>query len=224
MNEPKDFALVPRLPTAVVKSEPGAKRVLSGMVTDTLALAKKKPSPKTVLSVLLRGFSGNRWPDIIEAIIESQWGNQYAVKVTDESVGPTILLELGKQYPFDVFIVKVDKLPPHFHDLDDFALKPVITCLFQTRNVEGSCSDAWLQRENKEPIFFRYRTWVETLLSWLSAKKAKYPIFVISGSAKPEELLQCLDPNLSVSFMRKPVPIDEFYWQLIKRVGLNDHV
>jgi FixJ family two-component response regulator len=47
LNENKNFALVPRPPGAVEKVEPGAKRVLSGMVSDTLALAKKEPSQKT---------------------------------------------------------------------------------------------------------------------------------------------------------------------------------
>ena len=42
MNEKNDFALVPRLPSAVEKAEPGAKRVLSGMVADTLAIALKE--------------------------------------------------------------------------------------------------------------------------------------------------------------------------------------
>jgi DNA-binding NarL/FixJ family response regulator len=41
MSKKSDFALVPRPPSALEKAEPGAKRVLSGMVADTLALAKK---------------------------------------------------------------------------------------------------------------------------------------------------------------------------------------
>jgi len=40
MKEKNDFALVPRPPSAVEKSEPGAKRILSGMVADALALRK----------------------------------------------------------------------------------------------------------------------------------------------------------------------------------------
>jgi TPR repeat protein/ActR/RegA family two-component response regulator len=38
MNEKDNFALVPRPPGALEKAEPGAKRILSGMVADTLAL------------------------------------------------------------------------------------------------------------------------------------------------------------------------------------------
>lgn len=42
MNETNNSALVPRLPGALEKAEPGAKRILSGMVTDTLALVRKR--------------------------------------------------------------------------------------------------------------------------------------------------------------------------------------
>jgi TPR repeat protein len=42
MNERDNFALVPRPPGAVAKGEPGAKRILSDMVGDTLALAQAK--------------------------------------------------------------------------------------------------------------------------------------------------------------------------------------
>lgn len=47
MNGCNDFALVPRPPGALEKAEPGAKRILSGMVADTLALAKKEPVSKS---------------------------------------------------------------------------------------------------------------------------------------------------------------------------------
>ncbi len=46
MDEDIKFALVPRPPSEIEKAEPGAKRVLSGMVADTLALVKKEPSQK----------------------------------------------------------------------------------------------------------------------------------------------------------------------------------
>ena len=40
MSENNDFALVPKPPSALEKAEPGARRILSGMVADTLALVK----------------------------------------------------------------------------------------------------------------------------------------------------------------------------------------
>src|SRR6266550_4484466 len=45
MNENNEFALVPKPPGALEKSEPAAKRILSGMVADTLALGKEAFSP-----------------------------------------------------------------------------------------------------------------------------------------------------------------------------------
>lgn len=41
MNEKNDFALVPRPPAALEKTEPGAKRILSVMIADTLALTRE---------------------------------------------------------------------------------------------------------------------------------------------------------------------------------------
>jgi hypothetical protein len=47
MNEKDKFALVPRPPTALEKTEPGAKRILTGMVADTLVLAHKAADAET---------------------------------------------------------------------------------------------------------------------------------------------------------------------------------
>lgn len=44
MSENNDFALVPRAPNSLEKAVPGGKRILSDMVADTLALAKKAPA------------------------------------------------------------------------------------------------------------------------------------------------------------------------------------
>src|SRR5437773_2598175 len=44
MSEKNDFALMRRPPGALEKAAPGAKRILSGMVEDTLALANRNPS------------------------------------------------------------------------------------------------------------------------------------------------------------------------------------
>lgn len=49
MSDADNFALVPRPPGALEKAEPGAKRILSGMVGDTLALANKARRLKVVL-------------------------------------------------------------------------------------------------------------------------------------------------------------------------------
>jgi hypothetical protein len=46
MNEKKENALVPKPPSAVEKAAPGTKRILSGMASDTLALAKQRAPAK----------------------------------------------------------------------------------------------------------------------------------------------------------------------------------
>jgi len=53
MSEKSDFALVPRSPGALEKAQPGRKRILSGMVADTLALARKESFTKPPFAVLL---------------------------------------------------------------------------------------------------------------------------------------------------------------------------
>ena len=46
MNDRNEFALVPKPPGSLEKAEPGAKRILSDMVADTLALAKPESPQK----------------------------------------------------------------------------------------------------------------------------------------------------------------------------------
>ena len=50
MNEKKDFVLVKRHSSAVEKAAPGAKHILSSMVTDTLDLAKKTTSKEVSIA------------------------------------------------------------------------------------------------------------------------------------------------------------------------------
>ena len=47
MNEKHDLALVRRPPSALEKAEPGAKRILSNIVADALALAQAQIQPQS---------------------------------------------------------------------------------------------------------------------------------------------------------------------------------
>lgn len=47
MNEKNDFALVRKPSSAVEKAAPGAKRILSGMVADTIILVESRANPVT---------------------------------------------------------------------------------------------------------------------------------------------------------------------------------
>lgn len=54
MDESSKFPLVPKSPSAVAKQQPGAERILSGIVGDALALANGKREPKPTESSRLR--------------------------------------------------------------------------------------------------------------------------------------------------------------------------
>lgn len=47
MNQKDNFTLVPRPPASLQKAEPGTRRILFGMVADTLALARMEPVRKS---------------------------------------------------------------------------------------------------------------------------------------------------------------------------------
>jgi len=66
MDEEGRFALVPRPPSAVEKTEPGAKRILSGMVTDTLAFAANGYLPALVRQMC----GGKEWDDREQAYLQ----------------------------------------------------------------------------------------------------------------------------------------------------------
>jgi DNA-binding NtrC family response regulator len=69
MSEKNDFALVPRPPAALEKAEPGARRILSGMVADTLALAKQGP-PRGSRPLRIVSMDDEDWHlEVIEMII-----------------------------------------------------------------------------------------------------------------------------------------------------------
>jgi DNA-binding NtrC family response regulator len=71
LNGKHDFALVPRPPAQLEKAEPGRKRVLSGMVADTLVLAKK-PKPLTIVIIddepLFLDLYGTFLPEIFKDV------------------------------------------------------------------------------------------------------------------------------------------------------------
>ena len=61
MDDKNNFALVPRPPSAIEKSQPGAKRVLSDMVRETLALDRRE-SDATPLTLSIAGDDGSAIP------------------------------------------------------------------------------------------------------------------------------------------------------------------
>ena len=108
MNEKNDFALVPRPASALEKAEPGAKRILSGMVADTLTLANNKPPRKRVFRVLTcSGEMAIR--DSVKVMVQEYLGNGYAVEVTD-SHDEKEILTLVEQRPVDLIAAMVNNI------------------------------------------------------------------------------------------------------------------
>jgi TPR repeat protein len=102
------FPLVRRPSSAVEKAAPGARRILSGMVADTLALVKKEPSAKRKFRVLT--CSGEEaivatWT----VIIRGHLGEAYDVNVTDRNTGSEIL-EFVRQQPIDFIVAMVNNI------------------------------------------------------------------------------------------------------------------
>lgn len=108
MPEYKNRSLVVRPAGSVEKTAPGAKRILSGMVADTLALVKKEQPPKRVFRVLT--CTGDQdFSEMLQDIIQVQLGNGCVVEVTDGQKA-TEILELVKQQPFDIIIPLVNNI------------------------------------------------------------------------------------------------------------------
>jgi hypothetical protein len=82
MNDNNNFALVPRPPGVLEKAEPGAKRILSGMVADTLELTKRNQS---ALSAARFRIGEYEWcePDYRQILI---WANVLALE-PEEVIG-----------------------------------------------------------------------------------------------------------------------------------------
>ncbi|HTX22703.1 MAG TPA: response regulator [Candidatus Aquilonibacter sp.] len=153
MNDEKnDFALVPRPTGALEKAESGAKRVLSGMVKDTLALVKQG-----TLSILIGGFSGNRWSSLFQILIESQWKNQYSINVsTEQDVAG--MIQRAERQPFDLFLLNTP---------EQNNLKPYETSLADLKNKHGKPIIVWgteVCRPAGADFYLNWPTWVEDLL------------------------------------------------------------
>jgi DNA-binding response OmpR family regulator len=108
MNKNGNFAVVRRPSSAVEKAVPGAKRILSGMVADALALAKKQPPTKRVIRVLT--CTGDQdMSEFWQEIIQEHLGSGYTVEVTDKGEVTTIL-ELVNKQSFDIIIPLINNI------------------------------------------------------------------------------------------------------------------
>ena len=170
MNEPDNFALVPRPPGALEKAKPGAERLLAGMVADTLALVKKEQARKT------------RPPRIF--IVDDAEGTRGFCKL--------LLKNWFKEATLQEF---------------------------------ENGDDAWKELSQTDPdlLITRMPTIGLFLLPLLAERMVKYPILVTSGFFSEDEVRERADPNLNVSFLPLPFTAQQFYEELLIRLGPSDN-
>jgi len=102
MNEKENRSLIVRPVGAVEKAEPGAKRILSGMVADTLTLAKKEPYSKPTLTVLVGGDASTIevFQTMIKYILNEECDLRFIPFGTENE-----LIRAVKEQPFDLIVV-----------------------------------------------------------------------------------------------------------------------
>jgi len=104
MDERNEFALVPRPPGALEKAEPGAKRILSCMVSDTLALVRKELATKPAASVAMCGFVDHWFSELVEILLQQSLPNRATPKL-ECFAWTTDLIEAARQSHYDLFIL-----------------------------------------------------------------------------------------------------------------------
>ena len=106
MDETDYFALVPRQPRALEKAERGTKRILYGMVADTLALARKELPTKPTFAVLLGlgDKTDKLLYDRFEKWFENKLSEKYSVRFVLFDCS-TELLHLVQEQTFSLVVV-----------------------------------------------------------------------------------------------------------------------
>lgn len=109
MKNKEKFALVPAPPTWLEKFESGTKRVLSCMVSDTLALAQNGAIGKPLFTVLIGHRNG--LGDVWEMFLKFEIGQKYELRFLRfgddlgfDSHHAAELLSLAATQPFDLIM------------------------------------------------------------------------------------------------------------------------
>ena len=98
MNEKNNHALVRRPSSAVEKAAPGVKRILSGMVTDTLALAKTPSFKRRGRLLIVDHEEGPR--ESLRVIFK----DEYDLFMAEDGV---TAIELAQQHDIDVVVTEI---------------------------------------------------------------------------------------------------------------------
>jgi hypothetical protein len=109
MDENNKFALVPRPPSEIEKAEPGAKRVLSGMVADTLALARIVQPDIVICTVLIGDDTDGVIPSYLK-ILPAQGGfERFDFRPINFKSASDLQTSTQKQ-PFDLIVINFTRV------------------------------------------------------------------------------------------------------------------
>ena len=111
MNQTNNLGLVRSPSNEVEKTAPRAKRILSGLVADTLELAKQKTPSKPIFTVL----AGRCLGDLFERIIKQKLAQQYDLRFVrfgddgefycdKDGIYAGELCDLAQKQPFDLIV------------------------------------------------------------------------------------------------------------------------
>ena len=122
MNEQDNFALVPRPSSAVEKAAPGATRILSGMVADTLALVKKEQATKPVVSVVMCGYIDAALREMVSSLLQRNLAAQATLEFQYFTWTTDFINEV-RQSRFDLFILLLN---PGIYSRKDNIERPLL--------------------------------------------------------------------------------------------------
>jgi CheY-like chemotaxis protein len=155
MNDKNDFALVPRPPSEIEKAEPGTKRVLSSMISETLALAKTKHITRPSVSVAICGFLFDGYEglqSIYRVLLRDCLADQASLECKFFA-WTTDLTEAARQSQFNLFILVLNPALNARKEYANHALDRAPTWADNGDEINAYEFIASLKLEFKKPIF-----------------------------------------------------------------------
>jgi FixJ family two-component response regulator len=147
-----DLSLVRRPSSAVEKAAPGAKRILSGMVADTLALVRKEQLAPPAISVAMCGYVDEMLQELIGLLLERALTTQATLELKSFA-WTTDLIETARLSRFDLFILVLN--PGIYSRKESIKRVPYREKVWEDAADEENAYDfiASLKQEFDKPIF-----------------------------------------------------------------------
>jgi CheY-like chemotaxis protein len=198
-NGKNDFALVRKPSSAVEKAAPGTKRIVSGMVADTLALGIKKRTPRIIVVDDEPSFL-----DLLEGVIRDCFKDAIVLKFDK---GEQAWLELLRMPP-DFLITDLEMIPL----LAERKVKWPIMLLTGSTKGQELHQKVTLALNGKDDI----------LLGKIHSGEFKdEDLQDQTPSGRVQNLLRRVSPALNITFLAKPFAVENFI--KIFETGLKIH-